>query len=302
MGANLSKQPKTEVVKMTAVIAALCFYLQKTVNEPHNPPRAKAGLRHQQGATSSTSSGGLSKTPSVVNLMRSERLSRAEELERSVPRSYKMALKSFAHCYAAIGVLDVLFARNSKARFFALHALVNAIVTTMAIPDLIKTAFDPVKSMQGRCNVIPAYMILTLFIYHVTCFKNVGYDEWWHHILFGVGIGGVGLHYCPGPLQNALSFFISGFPGGVDYAMLMAVKDGQLRSIQEKVVNSMMNAWVRGPGLTIVGYSIFIASKYGKTAMPMSAAAICAFLSFFNGNYYATRVVASAGAARWRPS
>ena len=99
---------------MTAVIAALCFYLQKTVNEPHNPPRAKAGLRHQQGATSSTSSGGLSKTPSVVNLMRSERLSRAEELERSVPRSYKMALKSFAHCYAAIGVLDVLFARNSK--------------------------------------------------------------------------------------------------------------------------------------------------------------------------------------------
>ncbi len=64
----------------------------------------------------------------------------------------------------------------------------------------------------------------------------------------------------------------------------------------------MMNAWIRGPGLTIVGYSIYVASKYGRTAMPTWAAAVCAALSFFNGNYYATRVVASAGAARWRPS
>ena len=103
---------------MTAVIVAMCFYLQKTVNEPHNPPlvtSGKKGPQHQgTSSTTRTSSGGLSKTPSVVNLMRSERLSRAMELERSVPRSYKMALKSFAHCYGAIGVLDLLFARNSK--------------------------------------------------------------------------------------------------------------------------------------------------------------------------------------------
>jgi len=45
---------------------------------------------------------------------------------------------------------------------------------------------------------------------------------------------------------------------GVDYAMLMAVKDGHMKAVTEKVVNGMMNAWVRGPGLTIVGYSMFV--------------------------------------------
>ena len=136
----------------------------------------------------------------------------------------------------------------------------------------------------------------------VTMFKNVPYDEWWHHILFGVGIGGVGLHYCPGPIQNALCFLISGFPGGVDYAMLALIKDGVMKPKTEKLINGWMNAWVRGPGLTMVGFAMFLAAKYGRTSMPTWAAAICGALSWFNGNYYAARVVASAGQNGWRPS
>tara|TARA_B100000780_G_C21066225_1_gene428741 strand:+ start:580 stop:912 length:333 start_codon:yes stop_codon:yes gene_type:complete len=108
----------------------------------------------------------------------------------------------------AIGVLDLTMARRSKARFFALHALTNSIVTLLATKDAVSAMVDPLTAMEGACNVTPAYMVLTLFIYHITMFKNVPYDEWWHHIIFGVGIGGVGLHYCPGPLQNALCFFI----------------------------------------------------------------------------------------------
>ena len=238
MGANLSKQPRIEAAKLAVVIGVLCHWLQRVVDDQHNPPKSKkeGSAPPAPQAAPSGGSKGMAKTPSMVNLMRSERLSRAKELERSVPRSYRMALASFAKCFVAIGVLDVLFARHSKvfwlggavaapwwhqlcltfcccylvskARFFALHALVNAIVTIKAIPDTIKTAFHPVSSMEGRCNVIPAcvvkcflkdlshdscsngarfgrYMILTLFIYHVVCFKNVGYDEWWHHILFG---------------------------------------------------------------------------------------------------------------------
>ena len=122
MGANLSKQPRTEVAKMGIVIAALCFWLQKVVNEPHNPPREKRTSANGSCESASPPSAvgstnpprGLTKTPSVVNLTRSERLSRAKELERSVPRSYRMAAESFAKCFVAIGVLDVLFARHSK--------------------------------------------------------------------------------------------------------------------------------------------------------------------------------------------
>ena len=56
---------------------------------------------------------------------------------------------------------------HDQARFFALHALVNAIVTTMAIPDVIKTALHPVSSMEGRCNVIPAFVHCNIDLHKV---------------------------------------------------------------------------------------------------------------------------------------
>ena len=55
-----------------------------------------------------------------------------------------------------------------------------------------------------------------------------------------------------------LAGWLAGCVVGVDYAMLALVKDGHLRAITEKVVNGNMNAWVRGPGLTIVGYSMCV--------------------------------------------
>ena len=53
--------------------------------------------------------------------------------------------------------------------------------------------------------------------------------------------------------------------------------------------------------MTMVGYSMYLATKYGKTSMPTWAAGFCGILSWFNGNYYAARVVASAGNNGWKP-
>jgi|TARA_B110000091_G_C13698316_1_gene425133 hypothetical protein len=313
MGQALSKHPIRETVLGVSIIAGLSMWLEQEVNLPHNPKDAPAPVSPSTSPTTHSSTieqnflknkpAGMTRNNlSFASLNRLERLQRAVELKRSVPRSYKMAAMSFAKCFMAIGILDLTMARRFKARFFALHALTNAIVTTKAFKDGVIGIYDPMRGMEGPCNVVPAYMILTLFIYHVTMFKNVPYDEWWHHILFGVGIGGVGLHYCPGPLQNALCFFISGFPGGVDYAMLALIKDGLMKPKTEKLVNGWMNAWVRGPGLTMVGFAMYLAAKYGRTSMPTWAAAFCGALSWFNGNYYAARVVASAGSNGWRPS
>ena len=322
MGQALSKHPVREVAGGSAIIAALCWWLEKEVNLPHNPHlgRRDSGKQPREpieaGGAEGEGDGNTKECRqhvegkvmarsqlSFASLQRLERLQRAVELRRSVPKSFKMAAKSFLKCFLAIGVLDLFMARRSKARFFMLHALVNAIVTVKSTRDMISSMADPMKAMEGPTNMIPAYMILTLFIYHVTMFKDVPYDEWWHHILFGGGIGGVGLHFCPGPLQNALCFFISGFPGGVDYAMLALVKDKVMHPYTEKIVNGAMNAWVRGPGLTMVGFCMFLGAKYGRTRMPTWAAAFCGLLSWFNGNYYSARVVASAGSvASWRPS
>ena len=40
-----------------------------------------------------------------------------------------------------------------------------------------------------------------------------------------------------------------GVPGGLDYAMLFAVKHGWMKPLQEKAYNSAVNVWIREPAL-----------------------------------------------------
>jgi hypothetical protein len=177
MGQALSKNPVRETVIGVSIIGGLCAWLENEVNLPHNS-------RSSSSSSSSSSpsfdeknkkveldflkdkpSGMTRNNLSFASLNRLERLQRAVELKRSVPRSYKMAAMSFVKCFIAIGVLDLTMARRSKARFFALHALTNAIVTYKSMKDAAVGIYDPMRGMEGPCNVVPAYMILTLFIY-----------------------------------------------------------------------------------------------------------------------------------------
>ena len=273
----------------------LCWWLEREVNLP---------TTRTWGAEEGRCAGGRDALPVEGNTAATAFATAAAgdaapvELKRSVPRSFGMAAKSFAKCFVAIGVLDLIMARRSKARFFMLHALVNAIVTIKSTGDMVNSMVDPMKSMEGPTNMVPAYMILTLFIYHVTMFKNAVRRVVAPHTFWG-GIGGVGLHFCPG-LANALCFFIM-LPERITQCCL--VKDRVMHPYTEKIVNGAMNAWVRGPGLTMVGFCMYLAAKYGRTRMPAWAAVFCGLLSWFNGNYYSARVIASAGSvASWRPS
>jgi hypothetical protein len=143
----------------------------------------------------------MKRTASFADLSRDQRLARAEELDRSTPRSIWEVAQNFGHCFVVCFVLDMLFARRMKQRWYALHALVNMVVVTNAFPDLLKTIADPINSMQGRCSVVPPTLIASLFMYHLGTFSNVPTDEWYHHIVFGGGIATWGIYYCPGPLQ-----------------------------------------------------------------------------------------------------
>ena len=156
MGQALSKNPVREITLGVAVIGSLCVWLEKEVNQVHNPLRQSESTSFGQKQKkkdkiekqflNNKPSGMTRNNLSFASLNRLERLQRAVELKRSVPRSYKMAIMSFVKCFMAIGVLDLTIARRSKARFFALHALANAIVTIKATKELRST----------RCNISPS--------------------------------------------------------------------------------------------------------------------------------------------------
>lgn len=52
----------------------------------------------------------------------------------------------------------------------------------------------------------------------------------------------------PGYMLGHGAFFASGLPGGIDYAMLVAVKKGWMTSGQEKKYNGYIQLWIRMPG------------------------------------------------------
>ena len=79
--------------------------------------------------------------------------------------------------------------------------------------------------------------------------------------------------------------------------MLCAVKAGKLESYAEKRVNCSINTWVRGPGITM--FCTLVTACWMRppddTApedlMPWYMFFPCVAVTFFNGQYYAQRVI-----------
>ena len=61
-----------------------------------------------------------------------------------------------------------------------------------------------------------------------------------------------------GPLMNFNNFFMCGLPGGLDYAMLYAVKHAWMSPLHEKRLNRVINVWFRAPPLVGVSVMVYI--------------------------------------------
>ena len=187
-----------------------------------------------------------------------------------------------------------------NARWFGLHAFANLFVVILSIPDVLQTIVDPANSMSIQCEFssiactdAPVCIIAAIHLYHILAFRNLTWDDWFHHLLFAVGI--CSLHFCFkwGPISQFLSFFISGLPGGIDYAMLCCVKMKILRPIKEKRINRFMNVWIRSPGLMTSGILAYASYQNGHNHINPLGLLFGMVLVVFNGQYYMERVVAN---------
>ena len=127
--------------------------------------------------------------------------------------------------------MDVLIARpifpGDAAQWFCLHALANAFVVVGAVPDFYFVSLMPSKALSAAhcyemgkwaCSDWPTCMIVAIHIYHMLAFKLTA-DDLFHHLTFVPVIGGGHFVWPWGAAGNILCFFISGFPGGIDYAL-----------------------------------------------------------------------------------
>uniref|UniRef100_A0A7S3I2B0 Uncharacterized protein n=2 Tax=Choreotrichia TaxID=141411 RepID=A0A7S3I2B0_9SPIT len=198
--------------------------------------------------------------------------------------------------FLALIVLDVVIARNTKARWMALHTLANAAVCLFSWPEVSRAAEDPLNSCSGPApTYVPAYIICAVHFYHLVGGFKLTLDDWVHHCVFVTYIGAACFAFEEsGPLVNLIAFFMCGLPGGLDYMMLVLVKHGVLTSQTEKSWNSRINVWLRSPGLLLAAYCMFVATRSGPTHTPCAQhpikTAINAMLIFSNAQYYMQKV------------
>lgn len=161
---------------------------------------------------------------------------------------------------AALGVCDLCYARYTKARYFALHVIANSWIAMLCLPDMYLILTDPVNTLAQRVtpNHWPTSLVFSIHVYHMAFFSNLQWIDWLHHILMVVIGAPLLITGEQGPLMNFNHFFMCGVPGGLDYAMLFAVKHGWMRPLDEKRYNAAINVWMREPALICTATLSFV--------------------------------------------
>ena len=190
-----------------------------------------------------------------------------------------------------------LLERDFAGRWFALHAAWNLLIVLTSLEDCAATLAEPhtMQKANKDYNMLPAFMSMSLHLYHCVApwfARHLTWEDYMHHFLFAFFLGGFQLTWHWGPGSNWFMFFVTGFPGGLDYLMLALVKNGKIERMTEKRWNSRINTWVRAPGCMATAAWTYGGWAAGNAShIPAAAVAGTAILSGFNGQYYARRVV-----------
>ena len=184
-----------------------------------------------------------------------------------------------------------------KARWYALHALINFCNILGTHRALIKTIQDPINIDTGSVishhifsphSIWPTVLTIMLHLYHCLFFIMRKEDRM-HHLLF-IPFLMCNLSY---QAKNLTIFFASGLPGMISYICLVA-KRYQLISYQrEKLISFLQNIILRAPGLLFSSFAVFYSYIYNKHSMNIYTVGLICLLASMNGLYYLQQITGS---------
>ncbi|HIB76043.1 MAG TPA: hypothetical protein EYO58_00200 [Flavobacteriales bacterium] len=131
------------------------------------------------------------------------------------------------------------------------------------------------------------YTAVIIHIYHVVFFfKYLTYNEWFHHCLM-IGVSGALSILYPSKIIVMGIWFMSGFPGMIDYFLLWMVKMGWMESITEKYIYTIITMFLRSPGCILVFFTAIPHLNNPTMSRKYISLFLNALLTLWNGQYYA---------------
>lgn len=198
----------------------------------------------------------------------------------------------FLACFAADALIRRLLPES--ARWFALHAAVNAVVVAYSAYDVAAFAAQPMCAMlRSHSSWVPSHSGLALHAYHLVAFTSLRAEDVAHHLIFALPMALLDFSFAWGRMVNFFLFFVTGLPGGITYVLLVLVKTGRLSPLREKQISAGLNTWLRTPGLVIFSTVMCAAALHGLTRVPDVAAYFCAALGATNGIFYGEQATRS---------
>lgn len=193
-----------------------------------------------------------------------------------------------------IGIDRYLTATGLQKPYYAVHVLHNAMIVALTAGDVWASLMD-FNSIFVRPIAWPAvYICYALHAYHIYEYWRVFYmDDWLHHVLM-IGIAlPLGSLSRSGALMGATLFFTTGLPGGINYALLFAERNGWISKGVEKAINVPVHMWLRSPGCVATAALTVAASQSasGSTGWDRGTALLISALTFWNGIYFANQVI-----------
>ena len=168
-------------------------------------------------------------------------------------------------------VLVLLF--GTRARWFQLHAAVNAAICAVSWPEVADILRTPLAApLEPTTNAWGSILSFCLHLYHV-CFFQLSVVDQYHH-LFSVFLC---MPFSLLMRTKALSwiyFQATGLPGGLDYVLLTLVKHGVLDKLAEKRYNAWLNAYVRAPLGCMGALMTYAVARQGADAAQRGAGAV----------------------------
>ena len=183
------------------------------------------------------------------------------------------------------------------------HALANFFVVLAAAHSMMVVLRDPAHSMDGRvykdgsffgdASRWPLTIINSVHVYHMAGGFGLTPADYFHHLLFVPALGFPGQYFSWGALANWQAFFISGFPGGVDYFLLGLQKVGLLNGLAEKRASANLNTWCRAPGIVACTTLVWVHYVQGNHLLPLWTIVLQLLLPGYNALYFGKQATAN---------
>mmetsp|Transcript_1222 Transcript_1222/g.2687 ORF Transcript_1222/g.2687 Transcript_1222/m.2687 type:complete len:248 (-) Transcript_1222:8-751(-) len=137
--------------------------------------------------------------------------------------------------------------------FFLAHVIVNIVVCVLCFYDTFRLFCDPIAvAVSGEYDLLPTVIQVAFHLAHlITDWSNMKTELKVHHILSSLLLGSFDFYFEYGCLLNAVCFFGTGLPGGLNYLMQFYRKLGVIRDSEANLLYAQLDTWIRMPGLVV---------------------------------------------------